>query len=62
METIKQWGIFEVVLAEELRECALGDNPYADYQIEASFRNENEQKKVRGFYRGDRKFADTTRS
>lgn len=57
METIKQWGIFETVLEEELRECVLGDNPYADYQVEATFQSEKEQKKVRGFYMGDRKFA-----
>ena len=56
MNTIKRWGIFEIVL-EELRECALGDNPYTDYQIEATFQNKNEQKKVRGFYMGDRRFA-----
>ncbi len=57
MTEIKKWNIFEVILEKELQGMHLGENPYADFAVEAQFFGPSEQKRVRGFYRGAGRFS-----
>ena len=51
-KTVEKWGVFE------LRVVGKADgNPFADYEITAEFVGEKEEKKVSGFYDGNREYV-----
>ena len=48
MDKVEKWGVFE------WSGKGYGDgNPFVDYDIEATFKSENEEKTVKGFYDGE---------
>ena len=48
MTTIEKWGLFELALPGKA-----DGNPFTDYEIRGTFRNENETVTADGFYDGD---------
>ncbi len=52
MKKTEKWGVFELVL-----EGNKEGNPYTDYEIYGYFSGEHENKKVFGFYDGDRRYV-----
>lgn len=47
-KTVEKWGVLEISLPGKIN-----GNPFADYQINATFESADERKSVAGFYDGD---------